>query len=329
MKTTGKAIAAKLPIFLFCVLFISVHNHLFGTDNSIVGVIVLTGLFMFMRGNLGIQVGQASAAIAVMYALVAVAPKISLLHPAIGIIVNFFAILFILILSSHDLTQGNHVPFLMGYIFCQGYDVTGAVYGKRVLSLLLGGLVIAAIYYLINRKKEYRRNVKSLFAEFDIRSTRTQWYLRMAITLTVAMFVGQLANYPRTMWVSLAILSLTTPFGDEHASRGKARIPAAILGTAVFYILFVVVIPPQYQPAVVMLAGFLAMFIENYFIKSIYNSFSSLGAAVLLFPTKDALLLRVLSNIIGTLAAVASYFLFNLIFDRLSRKSVNQKSEQG
>lgn len=313
-KSVIKDIFGKLPIFIFCVVFIQLHNYFFGVDNSIIGVIILTGLFMFMRGNLGIDVRQASVSIFLMFIIVAFAPKLSLYNPFVGIAVNAISIALILILSSHDLTQGNHVSFMMGYIFCQGYDVNGGAYGKRVLSLVIGATIIAVLYYLINHKKSYRRNVMDLFKELDVHSTRTQWYIRMTVTLTMAMFIGQVLSYPRMMWVSLTILSLTTPFGDEHTNRGMARIPAAIIGTALFYILFSILIPESIQPIVVMLAGFMAMFIQNYFIKSIYNSFSSLGAAILLFSTKDAIILRIISNIIGTVSSVISYFLFNIIF---------------
>lgn len=314
LKEIGKEFATKLPVFLFCIVFISIYNKLFGTENSIIGVIVLTGLLMFMRGDLGFSVKQASVSIFLIFAIMGIAAKISMLNPFVGIIVNFCVINLLLIVSSHDLTQGNHVPFMMGYIFARGYDVSGNVFGMRILSLSIGGLVIALLYYFINRKKEYKRTLMDLFREWNIHSIRTQWYIRMSVTLTVFMFVGDISNYPRTMWVALTILSLTTPFGSEHKERGRVRIIAAILGTALFYILFEILIPIKYQTAVVMLAGFVAMFIQNYFIKSIYNSFSALGAAVLIFPVNDALVLRVVSNIIGTIASVCSYGIFTLLF---------------
>ncbi|MDD3279731.1 MAG: FUSC family protein [Lachnospiraceae bacterium] len=304
----------KIFVFLFCVLFIAFYKRIFGVENNIVAVVILTGLFILMRGDLGYHAKQASAAIVLMFLLMVTGAKLALIHPLLGILINFVVIGLILILSSHNLAGGNHVPFLMGYLFCQGYDVSGKVYGMRVLSVMLAALIIALLYYAANREKEYSRTIKDLFQEMNIHSIRTQWYLRMAVTLTLVMFVCELFHYPRTMWVALAVLSLTTPFEEDQKERSRVRIPAAILGTAIFYILFVVLIPEQYQTIIVMGVGFLAMFIKDYFIKSIYNSFSSLGAAVILFPTSDALMLRVISNMIGTVTAVVSYFVFNVIF---------------
>lgn len=153
-----------------------------------------------------------------------------------------------------------------------------------------------------------------MLKEMDIHSTRTQWYIRMSVTLSLTLFIFDLFNYSRTMWVGLAVLSLTTPFEDEHYARSRARIPAAILGTAIFYVLFILLIPTTYQPIIVLAAGFAAMFIKNYFIKSIYNSFSSLGAAIILFPADEVLFLRIVSNVIGTVLALLSYYIFRQIF---------------
>lgn len=319
-KKVLKNVLSKLPIFIFCVLFINFHNWLFGTQNSIVGVTLLIGIFMFMRGDLGFNAKQAAICIPLLFAIVAFAPKLASLNPIIGLFVNLIAISLIMIISSHDITMSNHVPFMMGYLFCQGYDVVGDDYWLRVISLVGGGILIAGLYYLVNRKKTYKRSFADLFKEINMNSTRTQWYIRLVITLSLVIFIGEIIGYPRTMWVSLAVLSLTTPFGTEHSDRAKVRIPAAILGVAVFYILFEIIIPVDYQEIVVMLAGFMSMFMANYFVKSIYNSFSSLGAAVLLFPVKDALVLRIASNVIGTLIAIGSYLLFNLIFKLISRK---------
>lgn len=322
MKEFIKNVLGKLPIFIFCVVFMSVHNSVYGGENSIIAVVVLTGLFIFMRGTLGINVIQGALSIIVMLLMVGLFPKISLINPILGIFVNTIGIFLILVLSSHDVTQGNHVPFLMGYIFCQGYDVSGKSYILRILSLGISAVIIAIIYYLVNRKKLFKRTVKDLFRELNINSTRTRWYIRMTSTLVLTMFVGDILNYPRTMWVNLTVLSLTTPFENECHNRSKARIPAAIIGTALFYILFEIIVPIKYQGILVLGAGFMAMFIKDYFIKSIYNSFSAMGAAVLIFNTKGAILLRVLSNIYGTIIAVSSYFIFNYLLERLSKKNI-------
>ena len=104
-------ILKKLPVFLFCVLFINGYNWLCGQENSIVGVVLLMGVLILIGTNLGYDTKQAAACIVVLFAILAFAPKLSLLHPAIGLLVNIVALTTILIFSGHDLSQSGTLPF--------------------------------------------------------------------------------------------------------------------------------------------------------------------------------------------------------------------------
>lgn len=318
--TLGKQAITNLLVLLFCVVFITLHTLVFGENNNIIGVILLIGILMMMKGDLGFHAKQAALSIVFIFILLAVAPTLSLINPFLGILVNGFSILLIMILSSHDVSMSNHVPFMMGYLFCHGYPVAGKDYLLRVISLVIGGLLIAFLYYSSNKEKEYKRTIADLFKELKIHSLRTRWYIKLTVLLTATIFVCELLHYPRTMWVALTVLSLTLPFEEDASKRGKVRIPAAILGTALFYLLFVVIVPISYQSMVVLLASYIAMFTKNYFLKSIYNSFSALGTAVLLFPANVAMALRIYSNILGTVIAFVGYFLFKWIFHCIDQK---------
>ena len=52
-KDYAKVVMTKLPVFIFCVIFISGYSHFFGQENSIVGVILLMGLLMLMKADFG------------------------------------------------------------------------------------------------------------------------------------------------------------------------------------------------------------------------------------------------------------------------------------
>lgn len=306
-------ILKKLPVFLFCVLFINGYNWLCGQENSIVGVVLLMGVLILIGTNLGYDTKQAAACIVVLFAILAFAPKLSLLHPAIGLLVNIVALTTILIFSGHDLSQSGTLPFTMGYIMLQGYDVTGALYQKRWISLLVGGLIIGLLYYVVHRKDVQKRSIRDLFLEHRFESTRTQWYIRLVSTLSLVMLVGDLVGFPKTMWISLTVLSLSTPLDAECRNRFVRRVPATIIGSVVVFTLFEEFVPAQYQVMVILLAGFLSMFITSYFIKTIYNSFSALITAVLLFPADQAVGIRIVANLIGAAVSVVSIGLFYLI----------------
>lgn len=320
VKRVVMEIVKKLPIFLFCVLFINGYNTLCGTENSIVGVVLLMGLLILISTDLGYDARQAALSIVLLFGILAFAPKLSLLHPLLGVVVNVAALTVILLLSGHELSQSGHLPFTMGYIMLQGYDVTGELYQMRWISLLVGGIVIGILYYMVHRKTEQTAKLSDLFREHCISATRTQWYIRLISTSAIVMLVGDLVDFPKTMWIALTVLSLSTPLEAELRNRMLSRIPATIIGSVVVFSLFEAFVPVQYQIMVVSLAGFLSMFITSYFIKTIYNSFSALITAVLLFPADQAIGIRILANLIGVAVSIVSILFFSLLFRRLCEK---------
>lgn len=323
-KKIAMEILKKLPVFLFCVIFINGYNSLCGKENSIVGVVLLMGILMLLGMDLGYDARQASVSIVGLFVILAFAPKLSLINPWIGVVVNVVSLVLIMVLSGHDLSQSGHLPFSMGYIMLQGYDVTGASFQRRWISLLVGGILIAVLYYGAHKKNVQKRNVKSLFVENRIASTRTQWYIRLITTLCLVMLIGDLVNFPKTMWICLTVLSLSTPLEAEYRERMLIRLPATIIGSAVVFMLFETFVPGAYQVMIMLLAGFLSMFITSYFIKTIYNSFSALITAVLLFPADQAVSIRIVANLVGVVIAMVSIILFSKFFQMYNERMQKQ-----
>lgn len=53
--------------------------------------------------------------------------------------------------------------------------MTGELYIKRVIGVLLGGLWVALLMYRKHRKAECRRSFVDVLKEFCLESTRSQW----------------------------------------------------------------------------------------------------------------------------------------------------------
>lgn len=322
MKKVLKAIVTKIPLFLFCVLFISGYGVLFGKENSTIGVALLTTLLVFLKNDFGYNAKEASITLGGLLLVMIVGPKLSLMNPFLGIVVNLAAIMTILVLSSYDVEQDNHVPFLLGYIFSQGYNVTGPLFTKRVLSIVIGALLVGGIYFLRTRKESYEVGLKDVIKSVDIHKPNTQWYLKLAITLTVVMFLGDIFNYSRTIWISFAVLSLTYHQHEERERRIKHRLPATIIGSIAFFILFEYIIPQEIQGMVAALTGFIMMFINSYFRKTMANSFNALLSAMMMGAGGGAVVLRILSNVVGVGIVMLSHRLFDSFFERLAKRKL-------
>lgn len=311
-----KTVLSKLPVYLFCVLFVMGYNRLFGSENALTGIIVLVGILMLLGMELGIKTAQAAIIIPLLYVIIAFAPKLALINPFWGIAVNFLSLGIILILSAGEPHSGIYIAFMMSYLFSHGVEASGEVFRLKALSLMLGGVIIAGVYFLAHRKSTCTKTVFDRFRELSLSSTKTQWYIKLTAALTLAMFLGDYFQIPRYMWINLTLLSLTTPEKQDGFRRAKIRLPGAVLGTAVFYVLFVLLIPPQYHNYVMMALGFWSMFVADYFVKTAYNSFSALSTALLLSSAKEAIVIRIAANAVGTVFALVNNWLFNLLFKR-------------
>lgn len=327
LKSIGKLVLSKIPLFLFCVFFVKGYVLLFGEENTTTAITILTAMLIFLKNDLDFNLVQAAVSIPIMLVITAVSSKLALANPYWGIPINFLSIGLILIVSTHNVHKDNHVPFLLGYIFCQGYDVSGEMFTKRVVSMVIGGIIIAVIYLLVHKKQSFTLKFTDLFKSLNINTQETQWYIKLTCTLTLTMFLGSLVGFSKTMWVSFAVLSMIRPKREESVERMKFRLPATIVGSVIFFILFEFVVPMEYQQLVVIATGFIMMFIDNYVRKTVANSFSALMAAMLIFSTKEAMLLRIVANAVGLVIVILSQIGFKCLFNKLPPKPPKQLVE--
>ncbi len=119
----------------------------------------------------------------------------------------------------------NHSTFVLGYLLLYGYDVSGRAFEMRVIGLTAGMLVCMAVFYKNQKNRPYRRTFKDLFQEFDVRSARNQWYLKLTLIVSSAMLIVSLlwtseSNVGRDrMYVSLP--SIYRGWKNEGGGQGR------------------------------------------------------------------------------------------------------------
>lgn len=315
MKNVLKTILSKILVFLFCVVFVSSYNAIFGSENSLVGITLLTTLLVFLGKDMGYKTWQGAICIPALLLVAGIGPKLASFNVYLGFFINFLSIMLILICSSYYLDKDNHVPFLLGYVFCEGAPAAGAVFGTRLMSFAIIGGLIGGIYYLIHGKKQYELSLKEIVGSIHLKEYRIQWYIKMAFGLSLAMFLGQLFHYPKSLWINCAVLSLTHHHPEERAQRMKYRLPATLLGSGIFIILLLVV-PAQYQTLMTIGIGFGIMFLEAYQNKTMGNSVSALFSSLAMFSSVGAVILRILSNVIGLGLAYINHKVFDRLFEK-------------
>ena len=124
---------------VFCVAFVSAYSEIFGSENSIVGVVVLLCLMVFRFADFGVKTGSGLAILFLQFFILAVGPRLANIVPSgAGMIVHVVSISLILLFGCHHVMMANHSTLVLSYLLLYGYDAEGKAYVLRLAGLLLG-----------------------------------------------------------------------------------------------------------------------------------------------------------------------------------------------
>lgn len=298
-------------VVAFCVSFVTLFSVLFGNENSIAGVVVLLCLLAFRYSDLGIQNSQGTLGILFIYGILAFGPKLSNLAPTgLSFCINLICIFALALIGCHNITMFNHSTFVLSYLLLFGYDVSGKAYQMRLISLLIGAVLTASILYFKHRKVEYKRSFMDLFKEIHLSSSRTRWQICLSVGISSAMLIAALLNVPRVYWIGIAAMSVLIPFRKDVEYRTKHRVLGNILGSAIFFIAYLI-LPEEIRPCLGIIGGIGTGFSASYVWQSAFNAFSAITVAVPTFGLAYAVLLRIFTNVFGSIYM----WLFNRVFD--------------
>ena len=145
-------------------------------------------------------------------------------------------------------------------------------------------------------------------------SARNRWYIKLTFIVSSAMFVMNLLNIPRAMWIGIACMSVCLPFSKDIEGRAGKRGAFNVIGCLIFSILYTV-LPQSMYPYIGMIGGIGVGYSAGYSWQTVFNTFGALSIAAELFGLKYAVLLRIGVNVVG-----AAY---TLLCDRLIDKIYN------
>lgn len=307
----------------FCMIVVIGFSVIFGSENSIVGVVSILGILVFRSVDLGVNKISGTINIAIMFVIYAFSPYISnTIHPALSFFVNIISIAILLILTCHNLLMSNQSTVILSYLLIQGYNVTPAQFPMRVKSVLFGGLIVCIIYFVKHRHKDYRRSTKDLFLEFHHLSFRGRWQIKVAVSLSIVMLCGRLLSLDRTMWLCIACLSVLHPDVDQMYSRLKTR-PIFVIVGCILFIAGFYIFPPALFEQIGIVGGLMTGFSGTYQWQTVFNCFGGLSTAISVLGLPMAIFLRIVYNIIGSVFAV----IFSKLFDTITNKITCKKQK--
>ncbi|MBB6631469.1 FUSC family protein [Clostridium algidicarnis] len=311
---------------LFCMIVVTFFNNVFGSDNSIVGVVTVIALLTFRFSNLDFKTTQSTIAILGIFAIFIVSPYLaSIVHPVLASIINFISMMAIVILSCHNVTLSNQSTLVLSYLLLYGYhvdDVNG--YINRIFALILGGIIVSGIFYYKHIKVNFENSFSDIIKDIDFSKPRTKWQLKLVLGITIIILIGELVNLPRVIWAGFAFMSVMQPDKEKIQYRVKRRCPFTIIGSLMFVALYLV-IPEGYKGYVGIIGGLMVGASGMYTWQTSFNCFGALSAAVPIFGLHWAIVIRIVDNIIGVVYGKV----YNKIFDKVDEKVFGENTIMG
>ncbi|NEZ50212.1 FUSC family protein [Clostridium botulinum] len=168
MKINKKLIFSKTILFIFIVSFIIIFQKIFGVENTLIGVTIITAALMLLEEDLTIAPFKYFMYLIIINLLLGVFSFIASKNLWIGIPVNFIAMFTIGFLFCYDLKTNLYVPFGLQYLFMLSVPVANDQIAVRLISLVVGTIFIVLVQLVCNKHrlvKSANKTVENIFKE--------------------------------------------------------------------------------------------------------------------------------------------------------------------
>ena len=305
IKINFKLLLGNLVMLIGIIVFVVLFSKFFGSENTLVGVAVITAMLMFKSINISLKYREAIFAIIFSFIYMAFASYISRLNAFTGIPINFILVFIVIYLFTNEMETKAYLPFILCYVFLEGNPVSSEQLMNRIVGLLTGGILIAFIYYISHKDSDDKNHltIREMISNFKTNSLQFNFSLRMAIGISIAMFIGKTFGFSKSMWISITVMSLTQPHYHETKERIKQRVVGTIIGSIIFIILFEYLVPSKFSSLVLLILSYIYTFIKKYDRQIIFVTLNSLGAAMVLFDTFVSVPMRITFVLLGSIIA--------------------------
>lgn len=310
-------------IVIFAILFIAPLSSLFGAENSSMAVSVFCILLGVRFVDFGYCIEDALFNLAIVFFLLLISPVASYyVPPVFGLIVNFVSIFIILLITCDDPDMGNGGLFSFAYIFLAGNPVSGSVFYDRFLMMCIGLFICGTIFYVKHKNKHIGIRFQHKLQEFTLYSHKHQWQIRLALGVSLILFLGMAFHIERFMWAGFACGSLLSDHREKSCMHEKfyQRFIGVILGCGLFYIIYTA-LPLSMHGLIGPLGGFLLGFCTEYRYKTALNCLGALLLVAGIYGIGNTIILRIAHTLAGILFAVCFYE----CYERFMRQTILKK----
>lgn len=153
MKIDRKMIISNTKTFLFVMVYIMGFGGIFGQDNMLIGVTIVTAILMFMQRDLTSNLGQFFLLFLGINLMQGVFAFISNINIFLGIPLTFISMFITGYLFTYNLKAPMYIAFGLQYLFMLYYPTTLEALPMRLLGLAFGALSVMIAQVIFNRNR--------------------------------------------------------------------------------------------------------------------------------------------------------------------------------
>lgn len=146
---------------------------------------------------------------------------------------------------------------------------------------------------------------KVVFKEyFNINSIRFKFALRMSITMTTALFIGERLGYYKVIWAIITIMSIMQPYYEETKSKAKDRVIGNVLAILITGLTINIVNSKIVTTIILVASLYLLYGFKEYYKISLFSGMASICIASLNENINVLIFYRVIYVIVGVIAVI-------------------------
>ncbi len=157
-----KLILSKTIMFIFILAFINLFIAGFGSENTLIGVTVITAMLMLLERDLTISPIKNTLKLISINVFLGVLSFIAIQNIFLGVVCNFVALFIIGYIFSYDLRSPLYIAFGLQYLFTVAIPISIEQLPIRLLALISGALIIMVSQLIVNKNKLIKTSNKLL-----------------------------------------------------------------------------------------------------------------------------------------------------------------------
>ena len=290
LQKFSSKVKSNTIMFVAIVLAITLFKQIFGNENSLVGVSIIISALVLLKSDLTKKPFRNLILLTTISLILGLFSFWANINIYLGLVLNFVAMSGVGFLLSKNLTKKVIIPYGLQYLFMLYTPVTRDVFSKRVGALIFGAFFIVMINYIVNFRRDKINEVDQEIDEENkddpIKDSknihlRIRYAVRLGLMTALAAFITAYFNLSEGRWMAYTIFSVTELFPEHTNIKIKHRLQGTIIGSIAVVIMFVIFSDINSRVLIMILAGYLNSFFDEYKHKMILVTISAIASVAL------------------------------------------------